>query len=282
VKRICFASTVPAADRGTLPAGRSSVLIPGALVHHIAYRRAVGAAAIAACVLRVTQCALIVRQAAREAALARPYSRPLAEHAPVMLVLGDSLAVGVGAGRAQDTIAGLLAADFPRISILNQARCGTRTAGVTLQLEGVQRLRRAAAIWVSTGGNDILFNTPLPALQDHLRTTLRAARAASDTVVVTLTANIGLAPLFFWPLSRVLSDRTRRVRDLFRATCRSGGTQFVDFFQEAGADPFSREPRRYFGTDGLHPSADSYRHCYAQILAHSRLHAVLARAQRAW
>jgi len=100
--------------------------------------------------------------------------------------------------------------------------------------------------------------------------------------VVTLTANIGLAPLFFWPLSRVLSDRTRRVRDLFRATCRNEGAQFVDFFHEAGADPFSREPRRYFGTDGLHPSADSYRHCYAQILAHSRLHAVLARAQRAW
>jgi hypothetical protein len=93
-------------------------------VHHIAYRRAVGAAAIAACVLRVTQYALIVRRAAREAALVRPYSRPLAEHAPVMLVLGDSLAVGVGAGRAQDTIAGLLAADFPRISILNRTPRG--------------------------------------------------------------------------------------------------------------------------------------------------------------
>jgi lysophospholipase L1-like esterase len=237
---------------------------------------AVCVAALGACALRLGGFALAVRAATCDACLRHAWSRPVAGDAPVMLVLGDSLAVGLGATTAADTIAGLIAADYPGVSILNRARAGTRTAQVRAQLAGVASRGRIAAVWISAGGNDVIANTPLPALRLHLRATLRASRAVTSTVVVTSAANIGLAPLFFWPLNRVLSLRTRRVRDLFASECASAGAQFVDFFHEADADPFSRDPGRFFGDDGVHPSAESYRFCYAQMLARTRLHAALS------
>lgn len=240
---------------------------------------AVGAAALGACALRLGGFARAVHAATRDARLPRAWSRPVSGDAPVMVVMGDSLAVGLGATTPSDSIAGLIAADYPGVSILNRARAGTRTAQVRAQLDGVASRGRIAAVWISAGGNDVIANTPLAALRLHLRATLRASRAVTSTVVVTSTANIGLAPLFFWPLNRVLSYRTRRVRDLFAAECARAGAQFVDFFHEADADPFSRDPGRFFGGDGVHPSAEAYRFCYAQILARTRLHAALSRAQ---
>lgn len=239
---------------------------------------ALGAAALGAAALRVGNFALAVRSAAARARLGRAWSRPLPD-APVMLVLGDSLAVGLGAQRPADTIAGQLAADYPHVSLVNRARCGARTQEVLAQLAQHAPDASTCAIWMSTGGNDVLANTRPALLREQVRAALAACRARTDTVVVTGTANVGLAPLFFWPVSRVLSDRTRRVRDLLRAECERSGAQFVDFFHEADTDPFSREPERFFGPDGVHPSGECYRHCYAQILRTTRLHAALSSAR---
>jgi lysophospholipase L1-like esterase len=241
---------------------------------------ALGAAALGACALRVGSFALAVRGALAHARRGRAWSRPLPA-APVMLVVGDSLAVGLGAERPADTIAGRLAIDYPHVSLVNRARCGARTQEMLAQLALHPAEADLCAIWMSAGGNDVIANTGLPALREHVRATLGACRARTDTVVVTGTANVGLAPLFFWPVSRVLSDRTRRVRDLLREECERSGAQFVDFFHEADSDPFSREPERFFGPDGVHPSSECYRHCYLEILRRTGLHAALADARRA-
>jgi lysophospholipase L1-like esterase len=240
---------------------------------------AAGAAVCLAYAARLTRFAFAVRDAARHARAVQPYSRRLGMRAPTMLLLGDSLAVGIGARKPCDTIAGLLAADFPAVSIVNCSRSGARTAELVRQLEAARMSSAgAAAIWISAGGNDALFNTAPAMLHDQLAAALQAGRKSAQTIVVTVAANLGLAPLFFWPLDRILSRRMRRVREVYRRVCREEGVQLVDFFQEAQADPFSRDPQRFFGSDGLHPSSECYRHCYQEILAQTDLRAALEAA----
>ena len=67
-----------------------------------------------------------------------------------VLVLGDSTGVGIGANRPEESIAGLLAQDFPAADIVNVSRSGARVAdalgaGARVSSLGPSLRRRAAA-----------------------------------------------------------------------------------------------------------------------------------------
>lgn len=159
------------------------------------------------------------RQAARGARASRPYQRPRA--GPMLMIFGDSVAAGVGAPHPEQSIAGLLARDHPQASVINHARSGARAADVLAQMATARE--RAAALWLNVGGNDVLALTPLNRLEADMRAVLAAARQRSDLVVLTVPANFGLAPLFFWPLGPLISLRLRKVRALFAASAKSTG-----------------------------------------------------------
>jgi lysophospholipase L1-like esterase len=205
----------------------------------------------------------------------RPFERELPECRARVLVVGDSTGVGTGALRAEDSIAGLLASEFPDITITNRARNGAKAADALRQLETLPQDRRFEAILVHVGGNDILRTTPLPQLEVDIKATLRAARARSDTVIFMSTPNVGLCPVFFPPFSWLLTMRTRRCRDIFLRVSAELDVTYIDLFRERRDDIFSRDPRRYFADDRLHPSTESYRAAYEAIRHGSALHGVL-------
>jgi len=218
-----------------------------------------------------------LRCAARLARSASAFTRPPRPGAPTLLVLGDSLALGVGAGHPGESVAGLFARDFPHAGVINAARSGTRTREVPAQFRHLDACGgEVRAIWCSTGGNDILAGTPLHQLGSHIDEVLATSLRHSSTVLVTTTANVGLAPALFFPLDRLLTVRARRVRDLVAERCARAGANFIDFFEEADDDPFSRDPACFFAADGLHPSAATYRACYQRLLRASRLDAAFA------
>ena len=75
-------------------------------------------------------------------------SEPL-QHAPRgarmrLLIVGDSTGVGTGAGQARDSVAGLLAREFPLLHIENRARDGATLADVAGQLGGDRPFRHGA------------------------------------------------------------------------------------------------------------------------------------------
>jgi lysophospholipase L1-like esterase len=193
-----------------------------------------------------------------------------------VLVLGDSLAVGCGATRPEDSIAGQIAQEFPRVTIVNRARNGARTADALLQLEADPE-PVYDAILINVGGNDILKRTPFSTLPASIDALLAAARARSEHVIVTTTPNIGLVPIFFAPLSWWLTRRSRQLRDLFALACTRHGAHYVNFFHPRSTDPFCRETRRYYAPDLLHPSTDCYRYVYATIRAATPLARALSR-----
>jgi lysophospholipase L1-like esterase len=203
------------------------------------------------------------------------FARDAGPGAPRVLVLGDSTGVGTGAGRAQQSVAGCLAAQFPHVTIVNRARNGARVLDTLMQLvdEGVERYD---AILVHAGGNDVLRGTPLRALAPQVDALMARACRMSAHVIVTTTPNVGLAPAFFPPLSWWFSRRSRRIGELFAAAACRHGAHYVNFFHPRATDPFSRRWRHYFAGDRLHPSAACYRFVYEALLASTPLAAALA------
>jgi lysophospholipase L1-like esterase len=187
-----------------------------------------------------------------------------ATEGPRVLFVGDSIAVGCGAARPEDSIAGLLAQEFPNVTIVNRARNGARTVEAIAQLEA-EGDAKYDLILMNVGGNDILKRTQFESLPAQIDTLLAEARRRSDCVICTTSPNIGLVPMFFAPLSWWLTLRSRQLRDLFATAAQKRGAHYVNFFHPRSTDPFSREARRYYAPDGFHPSTDCYRYVYSTL-----------------
>jgi len=207
-----------------------------------------------------------------------PFERPGRVHAPRVLVVGDSTAVGTGACQPEDSIAGRIARQFPDVAIVNRGRNGARTLDVIVQL-AEEGDRRYDLVLVHVGGNDVLRATPLRELAPQIDTLMQLARKLSHHVVVTTIPNIGLLPLFFPPLSWWLSQRSERLCALVAAASREHRVHYVDFFHRRATDPFSRDPARYFAEDRFHPSTDCYSYVYDALMAATPIAAALTRTR---
>lgn len=236
---------------------------------------AAGAATAAA--LRLQRTVDAVRCGRAMAARTAAFERDAGECAPAVLAVGDSLAVGVGAARPQDSVPGRLAATLPHVTVHNRARSGARLADLEAQLLAAPR-ERYDAMLVAAGANDVIRGTSLHAAVDRLARFLAAARSRAGLVVLLTSANVGGAPMLPWLLRRIFTARSRRLRDLAGIACAASGAYFVDLFAEPARDVFARDPSRYFGADGLHPSSESYRVCWERLCAETPLAAHLARA----
>jgi lysophospholipase L1-like esterase len=220
------------------------------------------------------------REVARARSIARRagrFERRLAS-GNALLVVGDSLAVGVGAARPEDSIAGRIAARYPEVSIVNLGRSGARASEVMAQLRAAPR-RQYVAVIIAVGANDAIALTQRSIFQRQLSAVYQLARRHSRVVVHAGAANIGGAPLFFWPLDRLLDWRMGRIRDVVHRTSRHHGVDFVDFFRPLAVDPFSRSPSRhsrYYGSDRVHPSSRTYAVCHRIIERRARLGSLLA------
>lgn len=178
-----------------------------------------------------------------------------------VLIAGDSVALGVGAGSSRETFAGRIARDFPAARVVNAASNGARVRDLTAQLQRESR-QRWDVVLIVISGNDILRFTRLPAFRRALRSALRAALAMSRLVILATSANPANAPIFFWPLDRLLDRRSRAIRGIMAEESRAAGVELVMFNRDRDRDVFARRPRLAYARDRVHPSALSYSVCY--------------------
>jgi lysophospholipase L1-like esterase len=199
------------------------------------------------------------------AAESRPFERQLPGAERRVLILGDSTAVGTGAGAPAGSVAGRLASDFPGVEVINLAEDGARMSDVLGQL-AVAPEGPVDVILIQIGGNDILRFTEEETLRAATAEVLQSARRRASRVVMMSTGDVGTAPAFMPPLSWILSNRTREVRELFLDLSAAAGIEYVDLYRPPERDPFLSDPDRYYAPDGLHPSGEGYRRWYEQLL----------------
>ncbi|MBI4092910.1 MAG: SGNH/GDSL hydrolase family protein [Candidatus Kerfeldbacteria bacterium] len=181
-----------------------------------------------------------------------------------ILLIGDSTVFGTGADDPSATIAGCFGRDFPEAHIRNLGVNGGKVAGLAGQLAQV-RDEQYDLIVVLVGGNDVIRNTPLEAVARDIRTALMMARQIGRQVVLLSQGNIGNAPIFPWPLYHIYTRRARRLRDMFMTVANEQNVRFVDLFLERDADPWRRDPNRYYSADHFHPNGTGYGEWYEKI-----------------
>jgi len=176
-----------------------------------------------------------------------------------VVVIGDSVAAGVGVERGEDTVAGCLtrALATPAASWAIHARGGLDASGVRRLLEGPavrDDLAEADVVVVSVGVNDLKAAHGLGRWRTDLDELLGALVQAAPAAVVVL---LGMPPVAIFPalprrLRVLLEARAGRMDAVGIDVARRHGVRHLPL----GADLL--EVADAFAADGFHPSARAH------------------------
>lgn len=161
---------------------------------------------------------------------ATPYSRRLGNGQSV-LILGDSLAYGVGASSPENSFAGRAGALFPDHDIINKSDPG----GATQQLADSVREKvdgRYEIAFVIIGGNDIIrYGIDLEVSKVNLAQIVAVTAGSSGQVYLITSsdfANVGAIP---WVLSSFYSGRSAEIRAAAQNIAdRHDNVDYIDVF----------------------------------------------------
>jgi len=201
-------------------------------------------------------------QRAREfAAQGRRFERRLTAQGPRILLLGDSTGVGVGASRPEESIAGLLAADFPDADVVNVSESGAKVADTLAQVRAcAQQGVRFDLALLHVGSNDVVRATPAAKLSDDCEQLLDELARLAERSLWLGPPNLGSAPLFTPPFSWVVAARSRAATAIFVECAARHGMTFVNFSSVEHEAQFVRARAEHFAADRFHPSSSSYRY----------------------
>ncbi|MCA9360703.1 hypothetical protein H6785_01450 [Candidatus Nomurabacteria bacterium] len=182
-----------------------------------------------------------------------------------VLLLGDSTAVGTGASRPEDTIAGRLAHDFPKTEIINVAQNGGLVRDLHSQITPLKE-QKFDLIIVSVGGNDVWHMTRLKNILSHLEYIIPTLISMSDHKVIFLTYNnIGSAPVFPKLMRGFLKSRCIKVQNVIREATYKLKVPTIDLFTDDDHNPFIENGDELFSFDGIHPSSTGYKLWYHRM-----------------
>lgn len=234
-------------------------------------RRLITLAAVAAGALLLTGCApWRMWTAADLAREAQPYNAQPAQPTQRVLVVGDSTAVGTGAGAPAESLPGLIGQQHPQWHIDNLAANGAKFEDVVRQLE------RASTgydlVLVLAGGNDVIRFTSEDTLRTQLQHTVSLARQKATRVVVMPCGNVGHAPFFVPPVSWAMSRRSETLHTVVQeATANQPQVHYVRLLKPRDQDPFVARSKALNAADGLHPSSAGYQEWYRELVAQGGL-----------
>lgn len=176
-----------------------------------------------------------------------------------ILIIGDSLWAGVGAGNPEDSLAGRLIADLPEAEVENKAISGARIADGLDQLDvALSEPGEYDQIIIQLGANDILNFSSLKQARKDLRQLLEQAQAAAPDVAYMVSGSVGFAPVFLRPLDWLYTFQSRRYLAVFGAVAEKAGVEYIDLYRARKFDPFYKNPEKFYAADKFHPSGAGY------------------------
>jgi len=222
----------------------------------------------------------------RQAALARRrIGTPLGEAPPMadriwrpglggepvdLLMLGDSIAAGLGAQHRKETLGGRLAKalagelDRP-VRLQTGAVVGAESSDLAGQLAALPKDYRADVAVIIVGGNDVTHRVPIPVATGHLADAVRRLRRVGTAVVVGTCPDLGALRAVPQPLRSIGSRASQQLAAAQAERARSEGAEIVSLRRAVG--PFFRiDPDGMFSLDRFHPSALGYRRTAEALL----------------
>ena len=175
------------------------------------------------------------------------------EYPSHILVVGDSLAVGVGAFGVL-TIAERLA-HMLNASVENKAQVGAKMKDIEAQIQSSSK-QHYDYIFIIGGANDIIQETAHGELKDAIRAAYGASRLKSERVVAFTAGDVGKAPFFIFPLNYFVSKYCIETRPFFVDIAKELGVEYINLMEYPLV--FDTDAPRYYAEDLLHLSADGY------------------------
>ena len=207
----------------------------------------------------------LYRAAERQVEMAQPYTR--AGSSPGILVLGDSTAVGVGATKPEETVAGRLARHLPQLAVENHAVSGARIHDMDGQFKRASKDRYRLII-MHVGANDLIRLRTAENAATALEPMLVRLRARADRVVFLCAGNVGAAGFFPWPMRGNYQRLNLEYHERFTRLGAATSTQYVNLFTPPATDPFVLQASVFMSIDQLHPSSEGYRLWFERIVPH--------------
>lgn len=180
-----------------------------------------------------------------------------------LLVLGDSVAAGLGAERRKETLGGRLAKGAARrmrrpVHLRTAAVVGSETSDLAAQLAGLPQDYAPQVAVIIVGGNDVTHRIPVSVSTQHLRDAIVWLRRRGVEVVVGTCPDLGALRPVPQPLRRLISSMSRRLGEAQAETARACGAHPVDLRRAVGP-MFFDDPDAMFSMDRFHPSPLGYR-----------------------
>jgi lysophospholipase L1-like esterase len=217
---------------------------------------------------------LLARQAA---AARRLIGKPLGEDAVAsdrtwkkkygdpldLLLLGDSIAAGLGVERPRETLGARLARGLAKatrraVRLRTGARVGSESSMLVGQLDALPAGYRADVAVIVVGGNDVTHRVPVAESVRHLEEAIGRLRAAGTVVVVGTCPDLGALRPVPQPLRALGSRASRQLAQAQAAAAVRAGAHAVSLAHVVGPF-FITNPDEMFSLDRFHPSALGYK-----------------------
>lgn len=221
----------------------------------------------------------------RQAALARrKIGKQLGEEAPYadrswkksygdrleLVVLGDSIAAGLGAERAKDTLGGRLARGLAKelqrsVRLRTAAVVGSESSALAGQIDRLPQDYRPDLAVIVVGGNDVTHRVPVATSTRHLEEAITRLRARGAEVVVGTCPDLGALRPVPQPLRSLGSRMSRQLAAAQAAVAVRNGAHAVSLAHVVGPF-FITNPDEMFSLDRFHPSALGYKRTAKALL----------------
>ena len=224
---------------------------------------------------------LLQRQAAQAR---RAIGKPLGEQAPLadrhyrkklgqpvdLLVLGDSIAAGLGAERAKHTLGGRLARGIARsagrsVRLRTAAVVGSESSMLADQLATLPDSYRPDVAVIVVGGNDVTHRVRVSESRRHLGEAVGTLRERGIPVVVGTCPDLGALPVLQQPLRALAGVSSRQLAAAQRDVVTELGGLAVSLADVVGPF-FVTRPDEMFAVDRFHPSGAGYRRTAKAVL----------------
>jgi lysophospholipase L1-like esterase len=176
------------------------------------------------------------------------------------VMLGDSLAAGLGAEHTFNTPGAMLAQGISNVldrpvRLMNAATVGARSADLPGQVDRALHMRPQVAV-IIIGANDVTHVGRPQAAVGYLEDSVRRLREVGCQVVVATCPDVGSVRPIPQPLRWVARRLSRQLAAAQMIACVREGAHVVSLADELGEE-FSADPD-LFAEDRFHPGPEGY------------------------
>ncbi len=187
-----------------------------------------------------------------------------------LLLLGDSIASGLGAETPRQTLGAQLAKRLAKktrrsVRLHTAAKVGAETSVLRTQLAGLPKGYRPDVAVIVVGGNDVTHRVRVTDSVNHLAEAVSALQSLGCQVVVGTCPDLSALAAVPQPLRALGGLSSRRLAEAQLAVVTDQGARAVSLAEVVGPF-FLAQPDEMFAVDRFHPSGAGYRRTAKALL----------------